>query len=428
MTQYQAAINGNITPEMKKAAQAEGVSEKLVISEIAEGKAVLPCNPRHTTLAPCIVGRAFRTKINANIGRSPDRSDTGSELRKLQVALDAGAHCIMDLSVGDKLSSIRRSLLEQCPAAFGTVPIYEAVSRLNGQSSEITSGLLLDVIRTQAEEGVDFMTLHAGLLRKHVALAEKRLLGIVSRGGALLADWMVTHSKENPLYESWDAIMDICRKHDVTVSLGDGLRPGCIDDASDDAQFAELDTLGELVQACRGAGVQVMVEGPGHVPFNEIAMNMERQQQVCDGAPFYVLGPVVTDIAPGFDHITSSIGATAAAFHGASLLCYVTPAEHLALPCDEDVHTGVIAYRIAAHAADVARDLPGARARDRAISKARSEFNWETQFNLALDPVTARHRYESARNNSEENDYCSMCGKDFCAIRNSRNTQKKAKG
>ena len=420
MTQYQQAQQGCITPAMRAAAQSEGVDPQNIVTEIAAGRAVIPCNPAHTALKPYVVGRAFRTKVNANIGRSPERSDDGSEVRKMQIALNAGADCLMDLSVGDDLSSIRQTLLAACPVPFGTVPVYEAVSRLNGESLKLTPELLLDVIKTQAEEGVDFMTLHAGLLRSHVDLAAKRLLGIVSRGGALLANWMVTHQRENPFYEVWDEIMDICRQHDVTVSLGDGLRPGCIDDASDAAQFAELDVLGELVQSCRNAGVQVMVEGPGHVPFNEIQMNMERQQQVCDGAAFYVLGPVVTDIAPGYDHITSAIGATAAAFHGASLLCYVTPAEHLALPCDEDVHAGVIAYRIAAHAADVARNLPGARERDRAISQARAQFDWNRQFELALDPDTARHRYQSARKHDAGDDYCTMCGKDFCAIRNSR--------
>jgi phosphomethylpyrimidine synthase len=282
---------------------------------------------------------------------------------------------------------------------------------------------LLEVIRAQAEQGVDFMTLHAGLLRRHIASAMKRKMGIVSRGGAIMAEWMMENDCENPLYTNWDAVLDILVEHDVTVSLGDGLRPGCLADASDAAQFGELDVLGELVERCRAKGVQVMVEGPGHVPFDQIKMNMERQQEVCRKAPFYVLGPVVTDIAPGYDHITSAIGATAAATYGASLLCYVTPAEHLGLPDEEEVHQGCIAYRIAAHAGDVARGLPGARALDDAMSDARAQFDWDKQFACALDPVRARERWLKTRSFMDEkhdDDHCSMCGKQFCAVRTSR--------
>jgi phosphomethylpyrimidine synthase len=370
---------------------------------------------------PAIAGRAFRTKVNANLGRSTERSAAGEELRKLAVALKAGADFVMDLSVGDDLAAIRQGMLKASPVPLGTVPLYEAISRLAGDTAALTPALLLEVIEGQARQGVDFMTLHAGLLQRHVPLAMTRKLGIVSRGGALMAEWMTIHKRENPLFTHWDEVLDICRKYDVTVSLGDGLRPGCLADASDAAQFAELDTLAELVHWCRKEGVQVMVEGPGHVPFNQIQANMEREEQVCDGAPFYVLGPVVTDIAPGYDHITSCIGATAAAFHGAALLCYVTPAEHLGLPTEEEVHQGVIAYRIAAHAADVARGLPDARAADDAMAAARAGFDWSKQFALSLDGDRARARYEQTRAcDGIEPDHCSMCGRDFCAIRTSK--------
>jgi phosphomethylpyrimidine synthase len=330
----------------------------------------------------------------------------------------------MDLSVGsDDLKSIRQGMLEKSDRPLGTVPVYETVSRLEGDIPKMNPEFLLEVIRAQAEQGVDFMTLHAGLLRKHIPMAMKRKMGIVSRGGAIMAEWMMENKCENPLYTHWDEVLDILVEHDVTVSLGDGLRPGCLADASDDAQFGELDVLGELVERCRAKGVQVMVEGPGHVPFDQIRMNMERQQEVCKKAPFYVLGPVVTDIAPGYDHITSAIGATAAATYGASLLCYVTPAEHLGLPDEEEVHQGCIAYKIAAHAGDVARGLPGARAVDDAMSDARAQFDWDRQFDCALDPVRAKERWLKTRSFMDEkhdDDHCSMCGKQFCAVRTSR--------
>jgi len=421
-TQLLRARAGDTTTQMEAVAAKEQVPIDEVCALLASGRAVLPANPAHTKLDPEIVGRRFRTKVNANLGRSPDKSCLDEEQAKVTTALKAGADFVMDLSVGPDLGTLRRSLLEVCPAPFGTVQIYEALSRIDGDTDSISADLLLTVIRDQAEQGVDFMTSHAGLLRSHVDLALKRIMGIASRGGAIMARWMAKHDQENPLYTNWDTILDICREHDVTLSLGDGLRPGCLADASDDAQFAELDVLGELVSRSREAGVQVMVEGPGHVPFDQIQMNMEREQRVCDEAPFYVLGPVVTDIAPGYDHITSAIGATAAAFHGASLLCYVTPAEHLGLPDAKDVKEGVIAYRIAAHAADVARGLPGARDRDDAMSRARRAFDWDQQFELALDGEGARERYEAARVESDdgESDFCSMCGKDFCAVRNTQ--------
>lgn len=416
-TQFESARQGAVTPAMIQTATFEKVPPETVRGEIAAGRAVIPFNPVHGPSKPAVVGRTFRTKVNANIGRSSERSSDTEESDKLRVALDAGADFLMDLSVGPDLGRLRRELIAQCPVPLGTVPVYEALARVGGDVARLDGELLLAVIREQAEEGVDFMTLHSGLLRAHVPLAARRLMGIVSRGGALLAEWMTIKGRENPLYERWDEILDVCAKHDVTVSLGDGLRPGCLADASDEAQFAELDVLGVLVRRCRNAGVQVMVEGPGHVPFNQIAMNIQRQIEVCDGAPFYVLGPVVTDVAPGYDHMVAAIGATAAAAYGAALLCYVTPAEHLALPEADEVHEGIMAFRIAAHAGDIARGVPAARDWDDAMSKARRAFDWEGQFSLALDGCRARARYERGRVKGAETDHCSMCGKDFCAMR-----------
>ena len=422
MTQLQAAINGTITDAMRRVAYDEHVDAERVREAIASGRAVIPLNPAHANARPVGVGRLFSTKVNANLGRSTTRSGKGDELEKLQIALKAGADFVMDLSVGAELRPIRQGMLDASPVPLGTVPVYETVSRKENDVPVMNPDLLLRVIREQAEQGVDFMTLHAGLLRGHVDIAMKRIMGIVSRGGAIMAEWMQANNAENPLYTRWDEVMDILAKHDVTVSLGDGLRPGCLADASDAAQFGELDVLGELVSRCRARGVQVMVEGPGHIPFNQIQMNMERQQEVCDGAPFYVLGPVVTDIAPGYDHITSCIGATAAATYGASLLCYVTPAEHLGLPDGEEVHQGMIAYRIAAHAGDVARGLPGARDIDDAMARARVAFDWEAQFKCALDPERAKARWLKTRMCAGEHtdDHCSMCGKEFCAVRTSK--------
>ena len=422
MTQLQEAKAGSITPAMWQVAADEGVDVACVLDNVARGHTVIPLNQAHQGARAIGVGRIFRTKVNANIGRSTQRSACREEQRKLTVALEAGADFVMDLSVGPDLANIRQGLLDASPVPLGTVPVYETVSRVTGDVPQMDADLLLKVIREQAEQGVDFMTLHAGLLKGHVGLAMQRIMGIVSRGGAIMAEWMQTHNRENPLYERWDEVLAILVKHDVTVSLGDGLRPGCLADASDAAQFSELDVLGELVQRCRRAGVQVMVEGPGHVPFNQIQMNMEREQKVCDGAPFYVLGPVVTDIAPGYDHITSCIGATAATLYGASLLCYVTPAEHLGLPDENEVHQGMIAYRIAAHAGDVARGLPGARDRDDAMSRARVTFDWKKQFELALDGPFAKARWEKDRveNADGMNDHCTMCGPEFCAMRTTK--------
>lgn len=423
MTQLEAARNGIITEAMKIVALDEGLEAEAVRAAVASGEAVIPLNVHHKNCHPVGVGRMFTTKINANLGRSVTHSGKGDELEKLAIALKAGADFVMDLSVGEDLKSIRQGMLDASDKPLGTVPIYETISRLEGDIPEMDPSFLLDVIRAQAEQGVDFMTLHAGLLLKHIPDAMKRVMGIVSRGGAIMAEWMMEHDKENPLYVMWDQVLDILAEHDVTVSLGDGLRPGCLADASDSAQFGELDTLGELVEKCRARGVQVMVEGPGHVPFNQIRMNMERQQEVCKKAPFYVLGPVTTDIAPGYDHIVSAIGATAAATYGASLLCYVTPAEHLGLPDGEEVHQGCIAYKIAAHAGDVARGLPHARDIDDKMSEARRDFDWDKQFECALDPERARARWLRTRAFTDEahsDDHCSMCGKQFCAVRTSR--------
>ena len=424
MTQLQAARKGVVTAAMEAVAVEEKVSAETVRAAIECGEAVIPLNIHHANARPVGVGRMFTTKINANLGRSVTHSGRGDELDKLRIALAAGADFVMDLSVGqDDLKAIRQGMLDASPRPLGTVPIYETVSRLSGDIPKMDPSFLLDVIRAQAEQGVDFMTLHAGLMLRHIPAAMRRKMGIVSRGGAIMAEWMMENRAENPLYVHWDEVMDILVEHDVTVSLGDGLRPGCLADASDAAQFGELDVLGELVDRCRARGVQVMVEGPGHVPFDQIRMNMERQQEVCHRVPFYVLGPVVTDIAPGYDHIASAIGATAAATYGASLLCYVTPAEHLGLPDGEEVHQGCIAYRIAAHAGDVARGLAGARDRDDAMSDARAAFDWDRQFSLCLDPERARARWMRTRACSDEvhgDDHCSMCGKQFCAVRTSR--------
>ena len=422
MTQLESARLGAATAEMKVVALEENVPLAEVLAAVAEGTAVIPRNIRHVNCRAVGVGRMFATKINANLGRSITHSGRGDELDKLEIALKAGADFVMDLSVGEDVKAIRRGMLATSPKPLGTVPVYETISRLKGDIPHMDPSLLLDVIREQAEEGVDFMTLHAGLLRRQIPAAMRRKMGIVSRGGAIMAEWMMENGAENPLFERWDEVMDILAEYDVTVSLGDGMRPGCLADASDAAQFGELDVLGGLVERCRKRGVQVMVEGPGHVPFDQIRENMEREQRVCSGAPFYVLGPVVTDIAPGYDHITSAIGATAAATYGASLLCYVTPAEHLGLPDADEVRRGCIAYKIAAHAADVARGLPGARERDDAISDARAAFDWDRQFALALDPEHARSRWLKTRAGAEVrhcDDHCSMCGKEFCAVRTS---------
>ncbi len=429
MTQLEAARAGRITPQMKAVAAKERRDEEFIRGLVAEGTAVIPANINHTSLDPVGIGRLLSTKINANIGNSELSSCAGVELRKMRTALKYGADTVMDLSTGGDIDVIRRSILKACPAPLGTVPVYEAVARYGG--ADIGGERILAVIREQAEQGVDYMTIHAGLLRRHVPLALKRKLGIVSRGGALLAAWMTENRRENPFYEYFDDILALCVKYDVTLSLGDGLRPGCLADASDEAQFAELDTLGELVRRCRAAGVQAMVEGPGHIPFDEIGMNMRREREVCLDAPFYILGPVVTDCAPGYDHLVAAMGGLMGAVSGAAMLCYVTPMEHLGLPEDEDVRNGVVAFKIAAHASDIARKLPGARERDDAISDARAVFDWERQFELALDPERAREFRARAVSRSSEpsmhgSEYCTMCGPDFCSVRLSARLKKSA--
>ncbi|MCK9316022.1 MAG: phosphomethylpyrimidine synthase ThiC [Verrucomicrobia bacterium] len=426
ITQMQKAAAGIITPEIIQVASSEFRQPEEIRQHVASGTIVIPRNIHHTNLVPIGIGRLLRTKVNANIGNSALSSCPEQELVKLKNALKYGADTVMDLSTGKNIPLIRKQIIEHSPAPIGTVPIYEALARA-GKAEDLNEELILQVIREQAEQGVDYMTVHSGILLEHLPFARKRLLKIVSRGGSILARWMKQKNKENPFYTCFDDILKICMEHDVTLSLGDGMRPGCLADASDQAQFAELGVLAKLVSRCRAAGVQSMVEGPGHIPFHEIAMNMRREQELCGDAPFYILGPVVIDCAPGYDHITSSIGATMGAYHGASMLCYVTPKEHLGLPNAKDVRDGVIAYKIAAHAADIALGRPHARDRDDAISQARAEFDWEKQFELALDPDTAREfRREALKESGKELDhekkaqYCTMCGLDFCAVRISK--------
>ena len=414
------ARKGKISNAVKTVAAKEKRTPEFIRRRVAEGKIVIPANINHKNLSPCGIGRELFTKINANIGTSAVASCPGSERSKLDIAIRYGADTVMDLSTGGNLPAIRKALLESCSIPLGTVPVYEAVARFG--SSNIDGEKILQVIKEQAEQGVDYMTVHAGLLRSHIPLALKRKLGIVSRGGALLAAWMEEHKKENPFFEVFDEILEICHTYDVTLSLGDGLRPGCLADSSDAAQFAELESLGLLVERCRKAGVQAMVEGPGHIPLNEIRMNMLKERKTCGDAPFYILGPVVTDCAPGYDHFTAGAGGMLGAFYGAAMLCYVTPKEHLGLPDAEDVRAGVTAFKIAAHAADIALKKPGARDQDDAISDARREFDWERQFEHAIDPERARELRAQALSDHQphgvhDKKYCTMCGPDFCSMR-----------
>ena len=424
-TQMHHARAGDITDAMRFVAEREGLDPELIRSEVAAGHAVIPANLHHDSLEPMGIGVALRAKINANIGTSAVTSDEKTELEKLHISVHYGADACMDLSTGGDIDGIRQAILKASPVPIGTVPIYQTVEKLD-DIADLTAKDLLDQIDSQARQGVDYMTLHAGVLVGHLPKVRGRITGIVSRGGGLLAKWCMDRREENPLYTHWDEVLEICREHDVTVSLGDGLRPGCLHDASDEAQFAELETLGELTLKCWDAHVQVMVEGPGHVPFNQIAENVRRQQKVCHGAPFYVLGPLVTDIAPGYDHITSAIGATMAGFAGASFLCYVTPKEHLGLPNVDDVRQGVIAYKIAAHAADVARGRPGARDRDDELSRARFNFDWQKQFDLSLDPETARSMHDETLPHDvfKSAEFCSMCGPKFCSMHVTREIQR----
>ncbi len=420
MTQIEIARSGQISEAVKNVAAQEHRTPEFIRKRVATGQIVIPANHFHKNLRPCGIGRELTTKINANIGNSTVASCINAEMEKLNVALKYGADTVMDLSTQGDLATFRKKLLEQCQVPLGTVPIYEIVARYGNDA--FTPENILAVIEEQARQGVDYMTLHVGFLREYIPLAQKRKLGVVSRGGALLALWMQTHQKENPFYTAFDEILNICHQYDVTLSLGDALRPGCLADSSDAAQFAELTTLGTLVKRARGAGVQVMVEGPGHVPLNEIRMNMLKERRLCDDAPFYILGPVVTDCAPGYDHFTAGAGGMLGAYYGAAMLCYVTPKEHLGLPNLEDVRAGVVAFKIAAHAADVALKKPNAREKDDAISDARAQFDWEKQFSYAIDSEKARALREEALQESsspacKNGDYCTMCGPDFCSIR-----------
>ena len=418
-TQMHLARRGDVSPEMRRVAEREHLPAETVLYEVARGRMIIPANVLHGTLDPMAIGLKASVKINANIGSSPTTSSLEEEVDKLRLAERWGADTVMDLSTGKRIDETRLAVIEASAVPIGTVPIYQAIERVK-QPEELTAELLLEVIAHQARQGVDYMTIHAGVRIEHLPLCQHRVTGIVSRGGGLLARWMVHHQRENPLYEHFDEILEICREYDVSVSLGDGLRPGSIADASDAAQFAELDTLGELTQRAWTRDVQVMVEGPGHVPMDQLEANVRRQQEVCHEAPFYTLGPLVTDVAPGYDHITSAIGAAIVGWHGTSMLCYVTPKEHLGLPNAEDVKQGLIAYRIAAHAADLARGSARAAAWDRELSQARFSFDWARQFALSVDPETAQAMHDEtlADDYFKTAEFCSMCGPKYCPMHN----------
>jgi phosphomethylpyrimidine synthase len=419
VTQLEHARLGTVTPEMRRVAQREPhLTPEQVRDEVAAGRMVIPANRVHLAyeLDPMCIGRAALTKINANMGASPVSSSTDEEVEKLRWAEHWGSDTVMDLSTGGDLDATREAILRHATVPIGTVPIYSMI--IGRRIEDLDEEAVLACLEQQARQGVDFFTIHAGVLREHLPLVRDRLIGIVSRGGSLLAKWMLHHHRQNLMYELWDEICEIMRRYDVTFSIGDGLRPGGLADATDDAQLSELSTLGELTERAWARGCQVMVEGPGHVPFDQVEYNMKLQRQLCHGAPFYVLGPLVTDIFPGYDHITSCIGATAAAYHGASMLCYVTPKEHLGLPKKDDVKQGAIAYKIAAHAADVALGIPGARDRDDELTKARAALNWEKHFELAFDSDTARAYHDEDLD--VDTDFCAMCGHDWCAVRISK--------
>jgi phosphomethylpyrimidine synthase len=427
VTQLEKARLGLVTSEMKRVAEREAhLSAEQVRDEVAAGRMIIPANRVHLEhgLDPMCIGRASKTKINANLGASPVSSGTHEEVEKMEWSLRWGADTIMDLSTGGDLDKTREAIIQASPAPIGTVPIYSMI--IGRDIEELDEKIILDTLEHQAKQGVDYFTLHAGVLREHLPLVEKRLIGIVSRGGSLLAKWMLTHGKQNPMYTLFEDICDIMREYDVSFSLGDGLRPGGLADATDDAQLAELETLGELTERAWAKGVQCMIEGPGHVPFDQIEYNMKLERQLCHGAPFYVLGPIVTDVFPGYDHITSGIGATAAAYHGASMLCYVTPKEHVGLPKKDDVKQGCIAYKIAAHAADVALGIPGSRDWDDDLTKARAALNWEKHFELAFDGDTARAYHDEDLD--VDTDFCAMCGHDWCSVRISKEIQAFASG
>ncbi len=429
ITQMAYARRGVITPEMEYVAIRENmncrelgieshITPEFVRQEIAEGRAVLPANINHPEAEPMIIGRRFLVKINTNIGNSATTSSIDEEVEKAVWSCKWGGDTLMDLSTGANIHETREWIIRNCPVPVGTVPIYQALEKVDGRVEDLTWELYRDTLIEQCEQGVDYFTIHAGIRLKNVHLADKRLCGIVSRGGSIMSKWCLVHNRESFLYEHFDDICDILAQYDVAISLGDGLRPGCIADANDEAQFAELDTLGELVERAWAKDVQAFIEGPGHVPMHKIRENMERQREKCHDAPFYTLGPIVTDIAPAYDHITSAIGAAQIGWLGTAMLCHVTPKEHLALPDKEDVRTGVVTYKIAAHAADLAKGHPAAHIRDNALSKARFEFRWKDQFDLSLDPERAQQYFHAGRHTDGE--YCTMCGPNFCAMRLSR--------
>jgi phosphomethylpyrimidine synthase len=419
VTQLEHARLGTVTPEMRRVAEREPhLTPEQVRDEVAAGRLVIPANKVHLELGldPMGIGRACRTKINANMGASPLASSSQEEVEKLRWAARWGADTVMDLSTGGDLDATREAIVANARVPIGTVPIYSMI--VGRRIEDLDERAVLEGLEHQARQGVDYFTIHAGVLREHLPFVARRLIGIVSRGGSLLAKWMLHHRRQNLMYELWDAICELMRRYDVTFSIGDGLRPGGLADATDRAQLAELETLGELCERAWRHGCQVMVEGPGHVPFDQIEFNMKLQRRLCHGAPFYVLGPLVTDIFPGYDHITSCIGATAAAYHGAAMLCYVTPKEHLGLPKRDDVKQGVVAYKIAAHAADVALGIPGSRDRDDELTKARAALNWERHFELSFDPDLARAFHDEDLD--VDTDFCAMCGHDWCSVRISK--------
>lgn len=424
-TQMYYAKKGVITPEMNYVAQAETLNPELVRSEVAAGKMIIPANIHHENLLPMAIGREAKTKINANIGNSSLSSDIDAELEKLQICLKYGADTVMDLSTGGDLDAIRSAIITNSTVPIGTVPMYQIIHDIK-EVENLKAADILKTLEKQARQGVSYFTIHAGFLLKFMPLVAKRKMGIVSRGGSLTASWMMHHHKENPFYEAFDDILEICAAHDVALSLGDGLRPGCLYDATDEAQLSELRVLGELTLRAWEKNVQVMIEGPGHIPLNQIEYNMKIERKLCHGAPFYVLGPLPTDIGAGYDHITSAIGGTMAAFYGASMLCYVTPKEHLGLPNANDVREGIVAHKIAAHAADVALGKAGAIERDHAMSDARYAFDWNRQFELSLDPERARELHDESlpQESFKKAEFCSMCGPKFCAYKISKNLTK----
>ena len=427
VTQLEHARLGTVTEQMRRVAEREPhLTPEQVRDEVAAGRMIIPANKVHLGygLDPMCIGRASRTKINANMGASPVSSGTEEEVEKLEWAVRWSADTVMDLSTGGNLDECREAIIRNSTVPIGTVPIYSMI--IGRRIEDLTESAIMAGLLAQAKQGVDYFTIHAGVLREHLPFVKRRLIGIVSRGGSLLAKWMLVHGRQNPMYTHFDEICDIMREYDVSFSLGDGLRPGGLGDATDEAQLRELETLGELTERAWRKGCQVMVEGPGHVPFDQIEYNMKLQRRICHGAPFYVLGPLVTDVFPGYDHITSCIGATAAAYHGASMLCYVTPKEHVGLPKKDDVKQGCIAYRIAAHAADVALGIPGSRDWDDALTKARAALNWEKHFELAFDADTARAFHDEDLD--VDTDFCAMCGHDWCSVRISKEIVEFASG